>query len=198
MWHHNLGVADPGAKHQIYPTRALFTGKGDLADLADFTQAQHLQAVTAHELGHFLVNWKQGAHMREFCIRDDRPNIIPKAVVSFAYPGAADVRLVLVGGAAGERACDRWLHEEGLWNPARAVYAEVQGQTDRKDALVEDPSLTFDGGPNDYRRLQDEADRILDEVWPQLRRGLSRLSRFVTLTGDEACILLGIKNNPAV
>jgi hypothetical protein len=198
VWHHNLGVADPGEKHRIYPTRALFTGTGELADVADFTQAQHIEAVAVHELGHFLVNWKLGAYMRSFSIRDAPSNVIPDAEVCFSYPDTVDARRILVGGAAGERACDRWLREEGLWTPARAVYAEVQGQTDRQDALAEDPSITFDGGPNDYSLLQDEADGLLDEMWPLLRRGLPGFCDFVRLTGDAACSMLGIRNNPAV
>lgn len=196
MWHTNIGVWNPdGPGHRVFPTRALFTGAGELADLADFTAGQHLQAVAVHELGHFLVNWKLGAQLFRISVQDDPGNVIPKGVVSFSHPDGDTARPVLVGGAAGERACDRWLREQGLWTPARAVYGELQGITDREDARAADPSLTFDGGPNDYRHLQDEADRILDETWPLLVRGLKHFGDFAEYTGDAMCGLLGIANN---
>lgn len=197
MWHTNIGVADPdGVVRTLFPTRTFFTGEGALADLADFTTAQHLQAVAAHELGHFLVNWRLGAWMTRISVQEDPGNAIPKGVVSFSRTDGDTARPVLVGGAAGERACDLWLREQGLWTPARAVYGELQGKTDRADALKADPSLTFDGGPNDYRHLQNAADEILSDVWPLLLRGLAHFGDFAEYTGDAMCGLLGIVNNP--
>jgi hypothetical protein len=196
MWHDNIGVENlDGTGHEVFPTRALFTGEGALGELADFTAGQHLQAVAAHELGHFLVNWKLGAWMTRISVQEDPGNVIPKGVVSFVHPDGEESRPVLIGGAAGERAADRWLHEQGLWTPARAVYGELQGSNDRQAARTADPSITFDGGPNDYRHLQDEADRILDETWPLLVRGLKHFHDFAAYTGDEMCGLLGIPNN---
>lgn len=198
MWHTNIRMANPGeAEGVVFPTRTHFTGDGTLAEVADFTARQHLQAVAAHELGHFLVDWKLGAWIRGISVQDGGDNIIPKGLVEAAWsPVDGWQRLRLIGGAAGERACDRWLREQGLWTPARAVYGEIQGQEDRADALKADPSITFDGGPNDYRRLQDEADRILDEVWPLLLHGLKHFSTYAEYTGDEMCALLGTRNNP--
>lgn len=195
MWHTNIGMSEPdGTGHQVFPTRAHFTGNGVLEELADFTAAQHLQAVAAHELGHFLVSWKLGAEMRSISVQEAPGNVIPKGVVSYARPDGNESRPVLISGAAGERACNRWLHEQNLWTPARAVYGEIQGKTDREDALKADPTITFDGGPNDYRHLQDEADRILDKVWPLLVDGLEHFQDFAECTGDEMCALLGIVN----
>lgn len=197
MWHHNIGVENlDGTGHKAFPTRTYFAGTGALAELAAFTAGQHLQAVAAHELGHFLVNWKLGARMIRITVREDPGNVIPKGAVTHVPPDGNTARPVLVGGAAGERACDRWLRENGLWTQARAVYGELQGSTDRGDALKADPTLTFDGGPNDYRLLQDEADRVLDEVWSLLLRGLEHFRDFAEYTGDEMCALLGIANNP--
>lgn len=197
MWHTNIGVMDPdGSGHKLFPTRAYFTGTGTLAELTGFTAGRHLQAVAAHELGHFLVNWKLGAWMFGISVQEDPGNTIPKGVVHFSHPDGNEARPVLVGGAAGERACDRWLHEMGLWTPGRAVYGELQGSADREAALKADPALTFDGGPNDYRHLQDEADWVLDEVWPLLLRGLEHFRDFAEYTGDEMCALLSIPNNP--
>lgn len=196
MWHHNIGMCDPdGGEPRVYPTRHFFGGSGSLADLADFTAGQHCQATAAHELGHFLVNWQQGARMLSIFIREDPGNHIPKGCVSFEHPAGPTSRPVLIGGAAGERACDRWLHDRGLWTPARALYGEMQGEGDRRAAQEVDPTLTFDGGPNDYSHLQDESDRILDDVWPLLQRGLEHFTGFAEYTGDEMCALLGIPNN---
>lgn len=199
MWHTNIAMADPGETvGTVFPTRAHFTGDGVLHELADFTDAQHLQAVAAHELGHFLVQWRQGSWMHRIFVQEAPGNIIPKGEVSFSHPDGDRSRPVLIGGAAGERACDKWLHDQGLWTPARAVYGEIQGRTDREAAQQKDPSITFDGGPNDYRHFQDEADKILDDVWPLLLRGLKRFSSYAELSGDAMCALLGIANNPAV
>lgn len=197
MWYTNMHFAEEGGGYEVFPTRAHFTGSGNWTEVADFTQDQHVRAVVVHELGHFLVNWKLGAYMLGFRMLSGGPGLFPKAVVTSR---ARDdwTRQWLVSGAAGERACERWLHEEELWTPARAVYAEIMGMDDREAALARDPSLTFDGGPNDYRHLQDEADLILDEVWPVLRRGLPRFTTFGELTGDNACARLGIKNNSAI
>lgn len=199
MWHTNIAMAEPdGTGHRSFPTRAHFTGDGVLHELADLTDAQHLQAVAAHELGHFLVQWKLGARMFGIFVRDGGDNVIPTGEVSFIHPDGDASRPVLIGGAAGERACDRWLRERGLWTPARAVYGEVQGEADRQAAQQKDPTITFDGGPNDYRHLQDEADKILDDVWPLLVRGLKYFTRFAEYSGDAMCALIGIANNPPV
>ena len=199
MWHTNIRMTNPGeAEGVVYPTRAHFTGDGTLAELADLTAAQHLQEVAAHELGHFLVGWKLGARRFGISVLDDPGNVIPKGVVSYVHPDGETSRPVLISGAAGERASDRWLREQGLWTPARAVYSEISGQRDREDAQKADPSITFDGGPNDYRHLQDEADRILDDVWPLLVRGLEHFTDFAEYMGTEMCTLLGIPNNPSV
>jgi hypothetical protein len=198
MWHTNIRMINPeGTEGTVFPTRAYFTGSGVLVEVADFTDTQHLQAIAAHELGHFLVNWKQGAWMHSISIQDGGRDIIPKGVTRFCYPGGEWKRSVLVGGAAGERACDRWLHEEKLWSRARAAYGEMQGRADRDEAVREDPSITFDGGPNDYQHLQDEADKVLDEVWPMLRRGLEHFNSYAEYTGDLMCVLLGVLNNPS-
>lgn len=195
MWHTNIAMTEPdGAGRQTFPTRAHFTGEGVLGELAGFTAAQHLQAVAAHELGHFLVNWRLGARMFDISVQDDPGNVIPKGSVSFTHPDGDTSRPVLIGGAAGERACNRWLHDQYLWTPARAVYGEIQGKTDREDALAVDPTITFDGGPNDYRYLQDEADELLDKVWPLLVEGLEHFHDFAEYSGDEMCALLGIVN----
>lgn len=199
MWHTNIAMAEPdGTGHQPFPTRAHFTGDGILHELADLTAAQHLQAVAAHELGHFLVNWKLGARMFGISVQENPGNVIPKGVVSLSHPDGDESHPVLIGGAAGERACDRWLREQGLWTPARAVYGEIQGEADRRAARKADPSITFDGGPNDYRHLQDAADLILDETWPLLVRGLRHFYDFAEYTGDEMCALLGIDNNRTI
>lgn len=198
MWNTNVAMTAPGESHgEVFPTRAHFIGEGTLAELVGFTTAQHRQAVAAHELGHFLVHWKLGARVHSIAIEEDGENIIPGGVVSFSYPKSSEIRPILVGGAAGERACDRWLREQGLWTPARAVYGEIQGQTDRTDAQKQDPSITFDGGPNDYRHLQDEADQVLDDVWPLLLRGLGHFREYAAYTGDFLCRRIGICNNPS-
>lgn len=199
MWYTNIRMADSwNDPLEAFPTRTQWTGsRGELASLADFTPAQHLQAVAAHEFGHFLVNWKLGAHMTEISLQDSSPNPVPRGMVSITYAAANKRQHALVGSAAGERACDRWLREEGLWTLDRSLYAEIQGKTDRRGALDHDPSITFDGGSNDYRKLQDEADAILDEVWPLLRSGLTCFDGFARYTGDQMCALLGIDNNPA-
>lgn len=197
MWHMNVGLENTdGTGHEVFPTRHLFTGGGTLAELSDMTPAQHIQNAAAHELGHFLVNWKLGAWIWRIAVEESPGNVIPSGVVSFSHPDGDTARPVLIGGAAGERAADRWLREQGLWTPGRALFAELQAKTDRRAALEADPTLTFDGGPNDYRLLQDEADRILDEVWPLLRRGLRHFTDFASYSGDAMCALLGIANNP--
>jgi hypothetical protein len=197
MWHTNIGVADPdGAVRTAFPTRTFFTGAGALGEVADFTPAQHLQGVAAHELGHFLVNWRLGARMARISVREDPGNVIPSGAVSFVHPDGDTARPVLVGGAAGERAYDIWLREQGLWTPGRAVCGELQGESDRRAALEADPTITFDGGPNDYRRFQNAADEILSDVWPLLLRGLGHFTDFAEYTGDAMCGLLGIDNNP--
>ena len=198
VWHTNIQTADSAETDPVvYPTRAYFTGTGNLDEIADLTEEQHIQAVAAHELGHFLVQWQQGAWMHSIAIRKGTgAQVIPAGVTAFAYPDGNHDRHIIIGGAAGERACDRWLHEENLWTTARAVYGEIQGLTDRQDACQIDPSITFDGGPNDYRHFQDEADRALGQVWPLLRSGLAHFTNYAEYTGDQMCQLLGISNNP--
>lgn len=196
MWHTNITMNGPdGTAQRTIPTRAHFTGNATLDELAGFTAAQHLQAVAVHELGHFLVAWKLGAWMARISVREADGNVVPKGFVSYTHPDGNGSRPTLVIGAAGERAFDKWLREQGLWTPSRAVYGEIQGLLDRDDALEADPTITFDDGTNDYRHLQDEADRVLDEVWPLLLRGLEHFGDFAEYTGDEMCARIGIFNN---
>lgn len=75
--------------------------------------------------------------------------------------------------AAGERAADRWLHEEGLWNTERAWAVERYANHDRKDLedvvrehLGKDFTYGLDpGGELDCASVHDWADAGLDAVW---------------------------------
>lgn len=100
--------------------------------------------------------------------------------------------------AAGERANERWLDEEGLWTPRRGWVAESGGFDDRCNASTIDPrwrlAYTDEGrarceadgvSPVDWTDAQREADELLDELWPYVLRVAGLLFTHGRLTGHQ-------------
>jgi hypothetical protein len=90
--------------------------------------------------------------------------------------GPRDLGAQLVGVAAGERAADRWLHENGLWTPWRGWATEVAGIDDRdhirqriRTHLGAELTYGTQADPaRDLEALQAVADRELDRLWPRV------------------------------
>lgn len=110
----------------------------------------------------------------------------------------------MASAAAGERAADRWLHENGLWTEARAWVVERHSMDDRVYAfrlVAKNPEskdrLTFGerpGHPLDYATAHDEADARLEELWPGVLRIANALVAKRELNDDEVRYLLRRRN----
>jgi hypothetical protein len=91
--------------------------------------------------------------------------------------------------AAGERADDRWLREEGLWTPRRAVCTEVGAQGDRQTLLAFSPHVGFGDKEVHYRAIHDLADEVIEEYWVQITTLAAVLVERIRLDGNEIASL---------
>lgn len=95
--------------------------------------------------------------------------------------------------AAGERAQDRWLRQEGLWTPERAWSVERHGLDDRAEiekvistqlggrlTYGEDPGHHFD-----YHHVCDRTDQALTPLWKGVLAIARELVKRRTLTGAQ-------------
>lgn len=202
VWHNDRVIHG-----RPYPTRYSAPDRqaGACAYLDDLTDGQrdHLRAV--HEAAHAVSGLAAGAHIHYASIsttsalRDtsDTPAWAPANAVPGGDTRACDLTdglgfIAFMG--AGERAEDRWLHEQGLWTPTRAVGVELGAYGDRRHVLTLNPHFGFDGGPADYLIVHHFADRLVSEHWSAITTVADVLATRLHLTGDEIADIAGLPN----
>lgn len=161
-------------------------------DVANVTDEQWRDLLCVHEAGHFVVGRQLGlpAVWAEVVVsRNDH-----RAVVSFdPWREGTAWRDVAVMAAAGEQAVLRWLHESGLYTPARGWVAEMTGMGDRTS--VQEASLTplsvhtdDPTAEHDWRYLCTAARRRLAVCWPEVTEvaaALATSGRITATTFDD-------------
>lgn len=201
-WHDDLLINGTS-----YPT--LHPAREDVTDshmyLDDLTndQQDHLRAV--HEAAHAVIGLAAGAYVHYAKISTTAVLRDTSAVPDWAPPNAVpggDTRacnltdgldfIVFLG--AGERAEDRWLREQGLWTPSRAVGVELGAYGDRRHVLRLNPHFGFEGGVADYLIVHHFADRFVSEHWHAITTVAAVLATRLHLTGDEIADLTGLPN----
>jgi len=142
----------------------------------------------AHELGHAVLWLTHGIHVVDVGVGVGRAECAQPA------PGLRGAWTVAV--AAGERAQDRWLREQGLWTRGLGAFAEIGTRADRAAIFAADPVPRpgfGDGGP-DYADLHALADDALDRCRPMILRAIPHLLDAGTMTGDHLAACLETAN----
>lgn len=172
---------------------------------------QSLLMSATHEAGHAALWASMGVPLARVWVRTVAEAVAAEGSGSAAggvVAGGSSTPIPHLGAmaaaAAGERAEDRWLHENGLWTEARAWVVERHSMHDRvyafrlvsKDPESED-RLTFGeqpGHPLDYATAHDEADARLEELWPAVLRISNALASKRELKDDDIRRLLRRRN----
>lgn len=168
--------------------------RGILAD------GQHEMQFAVHESAHAVAALASGAHVHytKIASMDDlwdaegSGGVVPGGDTRVCNIAGGLDFIVLMG--AGERAEDRWLREQGLWTPTRAVGAELGAYGDRCHVLRINPHLGFEGGHDDYLVVHEFADRFVSEHWGAILTVAGVLAERLHLTGEEISRLTGLPN----
>lgn len=187
---------------QPFPTRHPAPDYGDnsdayLGDLPDH-QRQYLRAI--HEAGHAVAGLAARAHIHY-------AKITPAAKLATAAPTSIGVsggdvfacnfpdgQATAVYLGAGERAEDRWLHQNHLWTSTRAVGIELGSYSDRRRFLAINPHFGFGADRNDYRVVHDLADDLVAQHWNTITAVADVLVNQIHLTGDQIADLAQFPN----
>ncbi|MET8544119.1 hypothetical protein ABZW03_26235 [Kitasatospora sp. NPDC004799] len=162
------------------------------------------QTLAAHEAGHVAVLLHFGIPFQSVYIRDDLGLVPDRAgnggavVLGSSWSGPLYSALVML--AAGERAQDRWLRENGRWNTARGWLTELGAIGDRREIYravdeVTGRDVTFGAGDDpcrDLAALHDHTDALLDLLWERVGRVADALNGHGQLTGEQAAEAAGV------
>ena len=188
VWHTAINIHG-----EAYPTRHYVpNAKGSSDDSFDLEAPQLNYMRAIHEAGHAVTTLTGRAHLH-FAQITLGPATTTRSGVTDCC-NFFDGRALAVFSAAGERAVDRWLRENGLWTPARAVAAEVGARGDRREFLAINPHVGFGDRQVDYRAVHDLADEALDEHWSAVVRVAIRLVEEQRLEADTIATLAGLPN----
>lgn len=163
---------------------------------------QHEAQIAVHESAHAVAALASGAYVHYSkissmdalwdAVSESADGAVPGGDTQACNLANALDFIVLMG--AGERAEDRWLREQGLWTPARAVGVELGAYGDRRQVRSLNPHLGFEGGPNDYLVVHEFADRFVSEHWSAITTVARALAERLHLTGDEISRMTGLPN----
>jgi len=170
-------------------------------------RATYRRAVCAHEAGHAVVALNSGMHVMKVSISEAEGDIGCGLRAEFAgvtTPGpyelspSSEIKI----WAAGERAEQRWLRENGLWTEDRGWAAEMGALDDREKSI---PKLERGLGTTDlgtvlanYAKFGDEVEQVLDQNWAAVLAVADALDMTGELTGDQAAALAGLPNPPTI
>ncbi|WP_035796445.1 hypothetical protein [Kitasatospora mediocidica] len=168
------------------PTTRIFTrhpapdidGRFDVRGLYGLPDSHHRQMTTIHEAGHAAVLLAAGIPFDHMSLGQHPNTAAPQAgYVKCTFTGTLETYIHFF--AAGERAQDRWLREQGLWTPIRAWATEILAYTDRQGIAEYAPA-------DDLTALHDEVDTLLDGLWPSVLRLAGALNRHGRLSYEQA------------
>lgn len=165
-------------------------------EVADLRDADLRRSIAVHEAGHAVLGFAFGIPVAAICVREDlgRAGEGPSAWVQWGKSWDVPWRRYITMCAAGERAEDRRLREEGLWTPERAWVAERTAESDRQcvvDALRADCGMTLSYGDDpvgdiDYGTVTAAADAALHHLWDRVLSLAAALDQWGCLTGRQA------------
>ncbi|MEU2873779.1 hypothetical protein ABZ769_32020 [Streptomyces olivoreticuli] len=174
-----------------------------LYEYLDFSDATLRRFIAVHEAGHAVLDMAFGIPVAEIHLCDDlgktpgtRSDELPDAAAWVKTGGQWSVSYMRYAAmcAAGERAQDRWLRENGLWTQERAWVCERGASSDREQIegslrthcrkeLHFNPTAAFGV---QYRTVQAVADSALSHLWDRLLRLAAAVDEHGHLTGRQA------------
>ncbi|MEX5637231.1 hypothetical protein [Parafrankia sp. FMc2] len=166
----------------------------DLLDLDDDALRRH---AATHEAGHVVVAHHRGLPVEEVAVDVSITDGNGLPLVGVCRYGPFDVPWQDFGAtcAAGGRAANRWLRQEGLATPGRLWANELSTGNDQvtlAQACADLPApvvLTYGqpgvAGGYEWADLGDAAEAELDRDWPAVHRVADALYREGRLTGSD-------------
>ncbi|MFE9398687.1 hypothetical protein [Streptomyces flavidovirens] len=165
-----------------------------------YTPEEQTMSTAIHEAAHAVVYMAAGYRIGHIALHEPEDH---------SHGGRAHVNYLPASGpwldwavtcAAGERAEDRWMRENGLWTPDRAWVSERLAWRDRSQlgSAYRDGSgkdLTFHGthsDPGDYAWVMDRTDESLDPVWSNVLQLAHHVVEHRRIDGDEAAKVAGL------
>jgi hypothetical protein len=170
-----------------------------------FTEQEKLRSTAVHEAAHAVLLAVAGVPVLSVTVRTmtEAVGSTPSGETQRG-PFRVQLRDLLVGLCAGERAEERWLHETSLWNAQRAWAAERSAHGDRQevDDFIHQASglyLTYrsTGKWNDLAELHDHTDRALTDHWRSITALAEALVQKRHLDARQVADFASI-TNPAV
>lgn len=194
-WH----PAPEGSAAAVLRTRfnppAEFAAGLSLYAILDWDDSLLRRSIAVHEAGHALLDFAFGIRVQEMRIDPGLGKDPDGPPTAYVKVDACDVPFLRFAAmcAAGERAQDRWMREQGLWTPARAWCVERTATDDRAQAAealkpcgIPVRFADATGRGIHYQTIQDTADAALGHLWPRVLRLAEALDAAGHLTGEEA------------
>ncbi|GAB2696329.1 hypothetical protein [Kitasatospora kifunensis] len=171
--------------------------------ILNLTNTQLRRKIAIHEAGHAVLMLDREIAFVTVQIADDLGHgpgkESPAGHVELHSSLTAPLPDALLGLAAGERAEDRWLREQGLWTSARAWVVEILASNDRQQIArvsweAHGRPVTY-GVSDDPRRdlaaMHDVADEALDDLWGHVLDVAEALDRHGRLDYAQAAAAAG-------
>lgn len=156
-------TAEMYVRGELYPTRY---GAGVRPGV---TLRAPVGAFPYHEAGHAIAAVTEGLEIWSITLQEDWQLAKEGGRSYLTIADSSDASPTFY--AAGERAANRWLEEQGLWTPETAVSVEATAYTDRQYY--------------DFRTAHDLADALLDAAWDWVVAVADALSVRRNLTGKD-------------
>lgn len=197
-WHDDVDIDG-----RPYPTRNPVPDNGTCSDdyLGDLTNGQRDHLRATHEAAHAVSCLAAGGHVHY--ARIATTTVLKSTSHSqsgFKQSGNVMICNLTEGSdvaaflGAGERAEDRWLHQNNLWTPTRAVGIEFGAFSDRHHFLDLNPHFGFGVDHNDYRVVHDLADDLITRHWDAITAVSHILATRLHLTGGDIADLARLPN----
>jgi len=154
-----------------------------------------MMSIAVHEAGHTALFLKYGIPVEYLAVYTEK-EAQDKTGLGVTYRGAYSVEYPKIASAlaAGERAQDRWLQQEGLWTRDRAWAVDRHAYHDREElativATQLGGTLTYGVDPigtRDYQHICALADEAIAPMWTGVLALARDLARHRRLTGARA------------
>ncbi|MFE3206409.1 hypothetical protein [Embleya sp. NPDC059237] len=174
--------------------------------ILDLEPAVDLVGTAVHEAGHIVAALRLGIHVVDVELTPQSvdlgcgPIVVTDGCTQITYEVPKSAYLTML--AAGERAHQRWLLDQGLWTPDRAWAVERGARDDQAKAVEvlsqQIPEAPYSLSALHFWKVRPDADALLQASWDRVVNLGTALADRLCLSGDEAAGLAGIANPPGL